>query len=277
MDTVRASKRLSFILRHAPESIHIVLDEAGWVDVSVLLHALAEHGQPITRTELERVVADSDKQRFELDGERVRARQGHSVPVNLDLPPAAPPVVLFHGTPEANVESIRRHGLTRGARHHVHLSPDRETAERVGGRRGSAVVLAVEAARMSADGFVFFVTGNGVWLTDAVPPGYLVWSNLSIYDEQDQDKQITSNQAAALIGISHPHLLTFMDAGALVFTRVGGHCRIKVSDLVDFNERRQDARKAVAESRANAASADAGYVYKSAPLSAEALGELDSL
>jgi putative RNA 2'-phosphotransferase len=175
MDDVRLSKRLSFVLRHRPDSIGLVLDDAGWVGVEALLDAFAAHGVPLTRRRLADVVASSEKQRFLLDvaADRIRASQGHSVPVDLGLPALEPPALLFHGTPERNVSSIRRQGLLRKDRHAVHLSGDRGTAERVGARRGRPVVLEVDAARMHADGHRFERSDNGVWLTDHVPPTYL--------------------------------------------------------------------------------------------------------
>jgi len=174
-DDIRTSKRLSLVLRHEPSSVGIELDHEGWVDVSVLLDALAAHGTTVSRSDLARVVEESDKQRFEWDVEadRIRARQGHSVDVDLGLAPAVPPAVLFHGTPVRNVDLILREGLERRRRHHVHLSADEETAHRVGSRRGDHVVLRVDAAAMSAEGHEFWRSSNGVWLTDAVPPAYL--------------------------------------------------------------------------------------------------------
>ena len=172
---VTTSKRLSLVLRHRPETVGLSLDPQGWVDVDRLLAAFATAEWPLDRSSLDRVVTDNDKQRFEWDvvADRIRARQGHSVPVELDLAPSAPPAVLFHGTPTRNLDSILATGLDRRRRHHVHLSPDRETAAIVGARRGEHVVLVVDAARMHADGHEFWVTGNGVWLTDSVPPDYL--------------------------------------------------------------------------------------------------------
>ena len=175
MDDVRASKLLSLVLRHRPQDVGITLDEGGWVGVEPLLAALRAAGRPMTRADLERIVAGSDKQRFVIDpaSDRIRANQGHSVPVDLGLPPAEPPDLLYHGTSAASVASIRRSGLRRGSRHDVHLSADIATASRVGARRGRHVVLVVDAARMAADGHAFRVSANGVWLTPAVPPAYL--------------------------------------------------------------------------------------------------------
>jgi putative RNA 2'-phosphotransferase len=174
-DAVRRSKRLSLVLRHRPGSVGVSLDPAGWVDVPVLLGALDAHGWSTTREQLAEVVDTNDKQRFEWDlvADRIRARQGHSVEVDLELPAVTPPEVLFHGTPTRNLASIRATGLERRQRHHVHLSADVATAELVGARRGAFVVLVVDAARMHADGHEFRVSTNGVWLVDAVPPAYL--------------------------------------------------------------------------------------------------------
>jgi putative RNA 2'-phosphotransferase len=172
---VRISKLLSLVLRHKPEEIGIVLDSAGWVDVEVLLAALAAHGRGITLDQLRHVVETSDKKRFAFseDGRRIRASQGHSVEVELGYQPATPPDRLFHGTVEKFVASIREHGLVKGARHHVHLSVDEETATKVGSRRGRAVILTIDAAGMVREGFVFFVSANGVWLTEAVPARFI--------------------------------------------------------------------------------------------------------
>ncbi|WP_327176767.1 RNA 2'-phosphotransferase [Streptomyces sp. NBC_01335] len=171
--TVKVSKYLSKHLRHQPERIGLTLDPNGWVDVAELLEAAARHHFPITRAELEHVVAVNDKQRFTLEGERLRANQGHTVAVDLDLPPAEPPPFLYHGTVPRSLAAIRTEGLRPMARHHVHLSPDRETATRVGARRGRPMVLSVDAAAMHRAGHVFRVSANGVWLADSVPPEYL--------------------------------------------------------------------------------------------------------
>jgi putative RNA 2'-phosphotransferase len=169
-DVVRRSKRLSSVLRHAPDRVGLTLDAAGWVDVDALLAALGW-----TRAELERVVATNDKRRFALDGTgtRIRASQGHSVAVDLGYAAQPPPPVLFHGTAERNLPAIEAEGLRPGRRHAVHLSPDEATARRVGARHGRPVVLRVDAEGMARDGAVFTRSANGVWLVDAVPPAFL--------------------------------------------------------------------------------------------------------
>ncbi|UOQ96583.1 RNA 2'-phosphotransferase [Hymenobacter sp. 5317J-9] len=173
--TTRLSKFLSLHLRHRPEAIGLKLQAGGWVSVDELLAACAAKGVPISRDELQEIVARNDKQRFAFDeaGTRIRAQQGHSVAVDLQLRPATPPAVLYHGTAPAALPAIRRDGLQKMSRHHVHLSPDVETARRVGARRGQPHILTVDAAAMHAAGAVFYESGNGVWLVDAVPPQYL--------------------------------------------------------------------------------------------------------
>ncbi|MGW0782246.1 RNA 2'-phosphotransferase [Streptomyces sp. NPDC002913] len=171
--TVKVSKYLSKHLRHQPDRLGITLDPHGWVDVDELLRACARNGFPITPEELDHVVAANDKQRFAVEGGRIRASQGHSVTVDLGLPPAVPPVHLYHGTVARVLDAIRTEGLRPMDRHHVHLSPDRATAVRVGARRGVPVVLSVDAGAMHRAGHLFHVSANGVWLTDAVPPEFL--------------------------------------------------------------------------------------------------------
>ncbi|MEU8057713.1 RNA 2'-phosphotransferase [Microbispora bryophytorum] len=173
---VRVSKYLAKHLRHQPERIGIELDAHGWVDIDALLTAAASHGFPISRAELEQAVAGNDKRRYVIEDDRIRASQGHTVPVDLDLPVVEPPPILYHGTVARNVEAIRAEGLRPMARHHVHLSPDRETATRVGARRGEPVVLVVDAAAMHTAGHHFRVSANGVWLVDHVPPHFIGWS-----------------------------------------------------------------------------------------------------
>ncbi|HEY5923789.1 MAG TPA: RNA 2'-phosphotransferase [Kofleriaceae bacterium] len=174
-DHRQASKFLSLLLRHEPEKIGIKLDEAGWVDVDVLLDALHAHGVEMTRATLDDIVATSDKQRFAFseDKTKIRANQGHSVQVELDLPSEKPPAVLYHGTVDAVLPGIRAQGLVKGQRHHVHLSADIETAKKVGGRRGKPIVLAIKASEMIAAGHTFLRSANGVWLVDHVPPKFI--------------------------------------------------------------------------------------------------------
>jgi putative RNA 2'-phosphotransferase len=174
-DQRRLSKTLSYWLRHKPEAGGLVLDPSGWAPVDRLLAALSRAGLSGERDDLERVVAESDKQRFEVsgDGRSIRARQGHSLDVDLDWPEAEPPEFLFHGTVERFLDSILADGLRPMKRHHVHLSPDEATARAVGARRGEPVILKVSAKRMAEDGHVFRLSGNGVWLADHVASGYL--------------------------------------------------------------------------------------------------------
>ena len=178
---VQVSKFLSLVLRHKPEEVGITLDPAGWVAVDTLLEAMGAQGTRISREDLDRIVAGSDKQRFAFseDRTRIRANQGHSVEVELGYEPAEPPEMLYHGTAEKYVESIRREGLLKRARHHVHLSPTRETASAVGSRHGKLVLLGVRSGAMHRDGHAFFKTPNNVWLTDRVPVGYLVFPHSS--------------------------------------------------------------------------------------------------
>ncbi|WP_335932474.1 RNA 2'-phosphotransferase [Streptomyces sp. PTD5-9] len=171
--TVKVSKYLSKHLRHQPERIGITLDAQGWVAIDELLRATAGHGFRLTRAELDHVVATNDKRRFAVEGDRIRASQGHTVPVDLGLPPSEPPAYLYHGTVGRALDGIRSEGLRPMNRTHVHLSSDRETATRVGARRGRPVVLSVDAAAMREAGHTFYLSANGVWLTDAVPPAFL--------------------------------------------------------------------------------------------------------
>lgn len=170
---MKVSKYLSKHLRHQPERIGLTLDEGGWVEIDALLGAAAAHGFRITRDELDHVVATNDKKRFAIEGTRIRASQGHSIDIDLDLPSATPPPYLYHGTVARALDAIRAEGLRPMNRHDVHLSPDRETATRVGARRGRPVVLSVDAGAMHRDGHIFHISANGVWLTQAVPPQYL--------------------------------------------------------------------------------------------------------
>jgi putative RNA 2'-phosphotransferase len=172
---IRISKFLSLILRHKPEKIGLTLDEAGWTAVDDLLAASRAHGFPISLAELQAVVAENDKARFAFspDMRQIRANQGHSRPVNLGYEAAVPPEYLFHGTAERFWPSIQRDGLSKQSRQQVHLSLDIETARQVGARHGRPLILRVDSGAMQRDGHLFYLSANGVWLTDAVPPQYL--------------------------------------------------------------------------------------------------------
>jgi putative RNA 2'-phosphotransferase len=174
-DDVKLSKTLSYWLRHRPEAGSLALDEQGWTDVDAVLAALERAGISRARERLRSVIATNDKRRFELsaDERRIRARQGHSVPVHLDWPVRTPPELLYHGTVERALPSILDQGLRPMRRHHVHLSPDIASARRVGARRGAPVILAIRASKLQADGALFYLTANNVWLTEAVPPDFL--------------------------------------------------------------------------------------------------------
>jgi putative RNA 2'-phosphotransferase len=174
---VHVSKLLSLVLRHRPQQLGLTLDDAGFVDVQLLLDALARNSEPLTRDDLERIVRENDKQRFAFDADRtrIRASQGHSVAVELDYVPMAPPATLYHGTVARFAPAIRREGLQPGARQLVHLSRDLETATTVGNRRGKAIVLIVRAGEMSTDGFEFYLSANDVWLTRQVPPRFITF------------------------------------------------------------------------------------------------------
>ena len=175
MDKIRISKKLSFHLRHAPDQLGITLGPGAWVAVDELLAALDAHGFRVQRADLDEVVASNDKKRFAFDetGTLIRANQGHSVEVDLDLPVTDPPAVLYHGTVDRFLPAIERDGLQPMDRHHVHLSSTVDTARAVGARRGKPVILRVDAAAMAAAGFEFRVSANGVWLADTVPPAFL--------------------------------------------------------------------------------------------------------
>lgn len=173
------SKFLSYVLRHNPAEIGIKLDAAGWVPIDELLAAAAAKGKQYSRDELFQIVSESDKQRFAIsdDGLRIRANQGHSVPIELGYQAVIPPAVLYHGTAERFVDSIRAQGLIKGQRHHVHMTESLDVASAVGQRYGKARILKIDAARMHSDGMQFYCSENSVWLTDHVPPAYIDFAN----------------------------------------------------------------------------------------------------
>jgi putative RNA 2'-phosphotransferase len=173
---VTVSKFLAKHLRHAPADLGLTLQPGGWTLVDDLLAASARAGFPIAYDELIECVETNDKQRFSFDGtgDLIRANQGHSVEVDLQLEQKVPPDVLYHGTVERFLASIMAEGLKKGKRHHVHLSADIDTARKVGARRGKPVILQVAARKMHEQGIIFFISANGVWLTDSVPAAFLV-------------------------------------------------------------------------------------------------------
>jgi putative RNA 2'-phosphotransferase len=172
---VTISKFLSKHLRHTPDVLGLTLQPGGWVLVDELLSGCARIGFAISYDELIECVETSDKNRFSFDdsGDLIRANQGHSVEVDLQLKEQQPPDVLYHGTVERFLASIMSEGLKKGKRHHVHLSKDTETARKVGTRRGKPVILLVNSGKMYSEGCKFFVSANGVWLTDSVPTAFL--------------------------------------------------------------------------------------------------------
>ena len=174
-ERLRLSKFLSLLLRHRPEKAGLSLDPAGWVAVDDLLAGLARTGWSITRQDLGALVKQDGKQRYTFsdDGDSIRANQGHSIPVALGLVSRTPPDTLYHGTVRRSLESILAVGLQRRGRQYVHLSTDLESAQRVGKRHGIPVVLQVAAGEMQAQGHLFYLSKNGIWMVEAVPAVFL--------------------------------------------------------------------------------------------------------
>jgi len=171
-NTKAISKHLSYILRHKPEAIGLTLDPQGWASVDDLI---SKSPKGLSREKIIHAVENNDKQRFILsdDGTHIRANQGHSISIDLGLKPSPPPDILFHGTATRFLEPILEQGLKKMNRQHVHLSADVETATKVGSRHGKPVILTLDTGSMLTDGHSFYISENGVWLTDRVPPQYL--------------------------------------------------------------------------------------------------------
>ena len=169
------SKFISLILRHRPEAIGITLDEHGWADVSELIEGVSKTHHLDMQT-LEEIVRSDSKQRYSFSEDKrlIRANQGHSVPVDVELDRLDPPDILFHGTGKKYMKSIEKEGLLPKGRLYVHLSKDTKTAKTVGARHGTPIVYKVRAGAMARDGYEFFLSKNGVWLTKRVPVEYLV-------------------------------------------------------------------------------------------------------
>ena len=177
MDRTKISKYLSFILRHHPEAIDIQLDEHGWAKVDELIDGInkTKPNSKITMEVLEEIVRTDNKQRYSFNEDKtlIRANQGHSIPVDVELQAAIPPAILYHGTGQKYAESIDKQGLLHQSRLYVHLSKDIATATKVGQRHGQPVIYEIDAQSMYNDGYSFYLSVNGVWLTDHVPLTYL--------------------------------------------------------------------------------------------------------
>ena len=176
---VNASKFLSLVLRHQPEIIGLQLDQNGWADVDALLEKTNNYGITLDRETLDLLVATNSKKRFAFNDtlDKIRASQGHSIEVELGYTNQKPPEILYHGTSEKSAPLILDTGLEKRSRQHVHLSSDLETAIKVGQRHGKPFVFNVLAEQMYQDNFQFFISDNGVWLTDHVPTQYLTPNN----------------------------------------------------------------------------------------------------
>lgn len=176
MGLKETSKFISLILRHKPETIGISLDEHGWADVQEMIQGINATGNHhLSEGLLEEIVRTDEKQRYSFNEDHtlIRANQGHSIPVDVELEKVVPPEILYHGTGKKYKESIDAQGLVAKSRLYVHLSGDTETARKVGQRHGSPVIYKIKAAQMHADGYAFYRSVNGVWLTREVPVKYL--------------------------------------------------------------------------------------------------------
>lgn len=174
MNDVKIGKYISLILRHKPWVIGIELDKNGWADTKELIEGVSKKYPDFNMEQLEYIVFNNDKKRYSFneDKSKIRARQGHSINVDVELKEAEPPKFLYHGTAQRFLDSIMCDGLVPKSRLYVHLSKDEETAEKVGKRHGKPVVLKIETGRMAEDGFKFYLSENEVWLTKTVPPQY---------------------------------------------------------------------------------------------------------
>lgn len=171
---VNLGRFISLILRHKPETIGIQLDENGWADVNELITGVNQYGKNIDREDLERIVRENSKKRyiFNKDKTKIRANQGHSLNVEIELKQAIPPNILYHGTGEKSVQSIQKSGINKRNRQFVHLSAEVDTAINVGSRHGKPIVFQVNSKQMYEDGYVFYLSENMVWLCDEVRPQY---------------------------------------------------------------------------------------------------------
>ncbi len=173
---VKLGRFLSLVLRHNPDAAGIVLDEHGWADVQDLLGGVRRSGRQIDMETLERIVRENNKQRYSFneDHTKIRANQGHSIPVDVELTATQPPRYLYHGTAARFLAAIQREGIKKMTRQYVHLSGDFQTAMEVGRRHGAPAVIAIDAEAMSHDGEIFYLSENGVWLCEYVAPRYFL-------------------------------------------------------------------------------------------------------
>lgn len=173
---IRLGKFIAYILRHKPDAIGITLDKHGWADVTELIDGINRAGKSITNDILDEIVERDEKRRFSFneDKTKIRANQGHSIDVDLELSELVPPDILYHGTATKYLDGIKEHGILKRNRNYVHLSINEQTATKVGARHGAPVVLKIDTARMTKDGYKFYLSANGVWLTDYVPFKFVV-------------------------------------------------------------------------------------------------------
>jgi putative RNA 2'-phosphotransferase len=181
-EMVRTSRFLSFVLRHRPEAIGLSPDNSGWARVSDLLDAAGRKGIALTADLLGRIVAEDEKTRYSFSADRlkIRANYGHSIPIDLGLAACRPPEVLYHGTATRHLDSIKQHGIAPRKRRFVHLSVDAATAIKVGRRHGKPAILTIEASRMHEQGFTFYCSESGIWLTERVPAEFIAFRKLGI-------------------------------------------------------------------------------------------------
>lgn len=174
-DNVKIGKFMSFVLRHNPESIGVQLDENGWADVDELIVGMNKAGYNVDFLKIEEIVETNNKQRysFNADKSKIRANQGHSINVDVELKESKPPKILYHGTADKYLKNIMQSGLQKQNRLYLHLSADKETATKVGKRHGNPVILIIEAQEMFEKGYKFYLSKNGVWLTDNVPVEFI--------------------------------------------------------------------------------------------------------
>lgn len=179
---IKLGRFLSLVLRHKPSAAGIALDAHGWADIDELLSGVQRTGRQIDMDTLERIVRENNKQRYSFNEShtKIRANQGHSIPVDIELREEKPPRRLYHGTAERFLQSILRNGIQKMNRQYVHLSADFQTAMEVGRRHGAPVVIVIDAEAMAQDGMIFYLSENGVWLCDCVAPEYFLDSDPTV-------------------------------------------------------------------------------------------------